>query len=586
MSPTPLTQSDRSDTRFSSGRVAWALLRREPVAFAIAWTSWVLFHLVPIPVGLLLKYVLDHINHDPAGGQPVWAVLVVLGVLEVGRWLELLFAAVQWHGCWVGWHTIPRLNLLRSLVGDPGPAAHRLPGSPGEAVSRFRDDTMDLAMVLDVWLDISGVAIASASAVAIMLRIDARVTLVVVLPVLAVLWLCRWLTPRLRIWRRQAREATAAITGFIGDTFGSISAIKAAGAEGCVQERFEALGSTRAKAARRDEVGTQLIQSLSGATGNLGIGIALLLVAPAIRRGDFTIGDLGLFTTYITVLSALPRWAGRVGAYHRQADVSVERMAELLSAPDPARIVAPVRTHLRGGPGPFPPVSFDHPDSRRDNGRLDNLEVRDLRVSYPGGVGIHGIDLDLRRGSFTALTGPVGSGKSTVLRAMLGLIPTDGGSLRWNGIEVAERSTLFTPPRVAYLPQLPRLFSEPLADTILLGVDGTALASALRLACLEDDVSEMVDGLSTMVGPKGVRLSGGQIQRAAAARAFVRQPELLVVDDLSSALDVETEARLWERVFADTAWATTLLVVTHRPGVLARADQVIELRAGLVAPRR
>src|SRR6476469_9598022 len=162
----------------ASGRVAWGLMRREPVAFAIAWAGWVVFNIVPIPVGLLLKYVLDHINHDPPGGQPVWVVLVVLGALEVGRWLELLFAAVQWHGCWVGWHTIPRLNLLRSLVGDPGPVAQRLPGSPGEAVSRFRDDTQDLAMVVDVWLDISGVAIASAVAVGIMFRIDPRVTVV------------------------------------------------------------------------------------------------------------------------------------------------------------------------------------------------------------------------------------------------------------------------------------------------------------------------------------------------------------------------------------------------------------------------
>ncbi len=569
-------------TQASSGRMAWSLLRREPVAYAIAWVNWVAFHLVPIPVGLLLKYVLDHIGSDSAGGQPVWVVLVVLGGLEVGRWLELLFSAVQWHGCWVAWHTIPRLNLLGSLVGDPGPAAHRLPGSPGEAVSRFRDDTMDLAMVLDVWLDISGVAIASASAVAIMLRIDARVTLVVVIPVIAVLWLCHWLTPRLRAWRRQAREATAAVTGFIGDTFGSISAIKAAGAEPRVQERFEALGSLRARAARRDEVGTQLIQSLSGATGNLGIGVALLLVAPAIRRGDFTIGDLGLFTTYITVLATLPRWAGRVGAYHRQADVSVERMAELLPAPEAPRIVAPVPMRLRRGPGAFPLVSPGQPGARRDGDRLDRLQLTDLRVSYPGDGGIHGIDLELHRGTFTAVTGPVGSGKSTLLRGLLGLIPVDGGTVRWNGVDVPERSRVFVPPRVAYLPQLPRLFSEPLAATILLGVEGSGLSAALRLACLEEDVAEMPDGLATVVGPKGVRLSGGQIQRAAAARAFVRRPELLVVDDLSSALDVETEARLWDRVFADTAGATTVLVVTHRPGVLERADQVITLEAGRV----
>ena len=431
--------------RPTSGRVAWGLVRREPVAFAIAWAGWVVFNIVPIPVGLLLKYVLDHINHDPAGGQPVWVALVVLGALEVGRWLELLFAAVQWHGCWVGWHTIPRLNLLRSLVGDPGPVAKRLPGSPGEAVSRFRDDTMDLAMVLDVWLDISGVAIASALAVGIMFRIDSRVTVVVIVPVLAALWLCHWLTPRLRAWRRQSREATAAVTGFIGDRFGSIGAIKAAGAEPRVQERFDQLGATRAKAARRDEVGTQLIQSLSGATGNLGIGIALLLIAPAIRRGDFTVGDLGLFTTYITVLAALPRWAGRVGAYHRQADVSVERMAELLSAPEHHRIVAPVTTQLRSGPGTFVPMTSSHPGARSASERLEHLEVRDLQVRYAGGLGVDHVDLDLSRGSFTALTGPVGSGKSTILRALLGLVPTDGGVVRWNGAEVSERSQAVRP---------------------------------------------------------------------------------------------------------------------------------------------
>lgn len=101
--------------------------------------------------------------------------------------------------------------------------------------------------------------------------------------------------------------------------------------------------------------------------------MALLLIAPAIRRGDFTIGDLGLFTTYITVLATLPRWAGRVGAYHSQADVSVERMAELLPAPEPFRIVAPVTTRLRSGPGPFAPKSYDAPTDR-----LERFEVSRL----------------------------------------------------------------------------------------------------------------------------------------------------------------------------------------------------------------
>jgi ATP-binding cassette subfamily B protein len=91
----------------------------------------------------------------------------------------------------------------------------------------------------------------------------------------------------------------------------------------------------------------------------------------------------------------------------------------------------------------------------------------------------------------------------------------------------------------------------------------------------------MPDGVGTVVGPRGVRLSGGQIQRSAAARALVRRPELLVIDDLSSALDVETEARLWRQLLDEgTAGAAALLVVSHRPSVLARADQVVVLDSG------
>jgi ATP-binding cassette subfamily B protein len=566
----------RLDGMPRSAAVAWRVLRCDPLSYLWSWLGWVVFLSVPIPVGLLLKWVLDHVAADPAGGPSVLMVLVVLGAVETARWLELLLMVVQWHGAWVGWHTVPRLNIMRSLAVDPGPAARKLPSSPGEAVSRFRDDCQDLSLVLDVWLDMSGIAVASTLALVIMATIDASTTLVVCVPVLAVVWLSHWLGPRLRAWRRTSREATAAVTGFVGDTFGAITAVKAAGAEDAVLRRFDALGAVRAKAARRDEVGTQLVQTLSGATGNLGLGLALLLVAPAIRRGDFSIGDLGLFTTYISVLAALPRWVGRLAAYHRQADVSVARLAELVPDRRPASYTAPVAMHLRHGPGELEFHTLVAPGSRRDDLRLERLDVEGLCVRFDG-AGLDPVDLSLERGSFTVVTGPVGSGKSTLLRAVLGLIPADGGTVRWNGRPIEDRSAFLVPPRASYLPQVPRLFSERLADTILLGLDPDDLDEALHRACLDEDLTEMAHGLDTIVGPKGVRLSGGQIQRTAAARAFVRRPELLVVDDLSSALDVDTEAEVWDRLFAATAGAATVLVVTHRPAVIARADRVLDL---------
>ena len=125
-----------------------------------------------------------------------------------------------------------------------------------------------------------------------------------------------------------------------------------------------------------------------------------------------------------------------------------------------------------------------------------------------------------------------------------------------------------------------------------MGLDETAvnLPAAIHQAVFEDDLADMPDGLDTMVGPKGMRLSGGQIQRTAAARMFVRQPELYIFDDLSSALDVKTEQLLWQRLFGrvkarldSTEHVPTCLVVSHRKPALRQADQIVVMKNGRIA---
>jgi ATP-binding cassette subfamily B protein len=215
--------------------------------------------------------------------------------------------------------------------------------------------------------------------------------------------------------------------------------------------------------------------------------------------------------------------------------------------------------------------------------RLERLTVRGLTYRHADGTpGIDGVDLTLAQGETVVVTGRIGSGKTTLLKALLGLVPRDAGEIRWNGTTVDEPGAFFGPPRTAYTPQVPRLFSETLEENVRQGAPASvaALLAAVRLAVLERDIEQVEDGLATLVGPRGTKLSGGQVQRVAAARMFVRAPELLVFDDLSSALDVETERVLWERLFADGQ--RTCLVVSHRPEALRRADRVIVLKDGRV----
>jgi ATP-binding cassette subfamily B protein len=160
------------------------------------------------------------------------------------------------------------------------------------------------------------------------------------------------------------------------------------------------------------------------------------------------------------------------------------------------------------------------------------------------------------------ITGRIGSGKTTLLRALLGLLPPQGGAVRWNGERVVELPAHFVPPRTAYTPQVPRLFSEKLRDNILMGLPDERLAHALHTAVLDTDVATLEAGLDTIVGPRGVRLSGGQVQRAA-ARMMVRDAELLVFDDLSSALDVDG-GLLWRGWWTRRARRGTCLVVHRR----------------------
>jgi ATP-binding cassette subfamily B protein len=384
----------------------------------------------------------------------------------------------------------------------------------------------------------------------------------------------------------------------LGELFGAVQAIKVANAETDAIAHFGAVNDARRRAALTDRVFRELLDSIFPLAVDFGVGVTLLVAGRAMSAGTFTVGDLALFIYYLGFAAGLPSYLGTfLGDYAQQA-VAVERMLELMRHEPAWNLIAygPVYDSGEIPPVPYVPKSDAH--------RLERLEVRDMSYSYPGSShGIENISLSIPRGSLTVITGRIGSGKTTLLRALLGLLPRDVGEIRWNGQRVEDPADFLVPPRSAYTPQVPRLFSESLRDNILMGLpeERVDLASAIRLAVMEHDLTLMPQGLDTLIGTRGIRLSGGQAQRAAAARMFARAPELLVFDDLSSALDVETERTLWNRVFEGMGdrgsgigdaeissspiphpASATCLVVSHRRAVLRRASQIIVLKDGRV----
>jgi ATP-binding cassette subfamily B protein len=585
------------------------LVRYQPWTFSMHFVfTLVVFGSQVVP-GLILKAVFDAVS-DPASaayanpGQ-LWSLVGLYAIMQ------LVVLAASLGAEWYGWTFrfvvggLLRRNLLASILRRSG--EHSLPVSPGEAVNRFRTDVGEVAD-FPTWLpDQAGKILAACIAVVIMARINLSITLMIFAPLALIMVLTRLAWGRILHYNRLTARSTDAVTGFLGETFGAVQAVKIANAEEALIAHFQRLNETRRKAALKEKLFWGLLDMVNSSAVTFGIGVILLMAGAALRTGSFTVGDFALFTFYLWFTTQVPSELGTFYGDYKTQEVSIERMLDM-ARPEPAERLAEVHPIYPSGPVPLPLVIEETPLDT-----LERLEVRRLSYHHPGnGQGIFDIDFDLSRGTFTVITGRVGSGKSTLVRVLLGLLAKDAGEIRWNGNLVPDPAAFFRPPRCAYTSQVARLFSDSLRDNILMGLPEARvdLLGAVWLSVLEQDVAELPDGLDTLVGPRGIRLSGGQVQRAAAARMYVRRPDLLVFDDLSSALDVVTEKTLWDRLdwlragndrgkahpapaengekgsaglpSSLSASPSTCLVVSHRRAALRRADRILVLKNGRV----
>ncbi|AET60469.1 ABC transporter ATP-binding protein [Paenibacillus terrae] len=312
--------------------------------------------------------------------------------------------------------------------------------------------------------------------------------------------------------------------------------------------------------ARMDALFEPTIRLCVGLSYVIGLGYGIYLVF----HNDITLGELVSFNMYLGMM-IWPMFAiGELINIMQRGSASLDRVNETLNVDPDVQDAA----H---------PVSVYHPES---------ITMKDVTFRYPTSSidNLSHVNLELKRGETLGVVGRTGSGKSTLLKQLLHEYPTGSGDILISGTRLEDIAVEQLHSWIGYVPQEQILFSKSVRENIQFGkprADDDDIMEAIRTAAFDQDLGTLSDGLDTLVGEKGIALSGGQKQRVSLARAFIGDPDILVLDDALSAVDARTEARIIDNIRRKRSGKTTL-ISTHRLSAVEHADRIVVLEQGRI----
>ncbi|MEK4006279.1 ABC transporter ATP-binding protein [Paenibacillus sp. FSL H3-0333] len=290
--------------------------------------------------------------------------------------------------------------------------------------------------------------------------------------------------------------------------------------------------------------------------------IALTYGIYLVFRNQITLGDLVSFNMYLGMI-VWPMFAiGELINIMQRGGASLERIDETLNA----------KPDVKDVPHPVP---VDQPAT---------IELKNVTFRYPTSTidNLSGVSLSLSQGQTLGVVGRTGSGKSTLLKQLLHEYPAGTGEILISGVPITQIALDQLHSWMGYVPQEQILFSKSVRENIQFGYSGASderIMQAITAAAFQNDLGTLSDGLDTMVGERGVSLSGGQKQRVSISRAFISNPDILILDDALSAVDARTEAKIIENIREERSGKTTL-ISTHRLSAIEHADLIVVLEDG------
>lgn len=437
----------------------------------------------------------------------------------------------------------------------------------GDILSRFANDLTNVRMLMGFGvLNIINTVILYFSALFLMLKISPLLTFIAVVPFPMMIFFVKKISESMFQRSKRAQEELARLSSHAEENVSAVALIKAYCREDSQIRAFREISgryleSNMAMARLRG-----LMMPIMASTGGAGTLAVLFIGGREVISGAMTLGDFVAFNGYLAMLIWPTLVFGWILNLMQRGAASMQRLNHVLDAEPQIR-------------EPAEPSPID-----RINGEI---ELRNLSFGYGGNSStplLSDISLTIPKGMKLGIVGPVGSGKSTLLNLIARLYPVAEGMLLFDGTDINRIPLHTLRNSIGFVPQQSFLFSRSVADNIAYGskdAGDNEINNAARLACLDSDVQRFPEGYMTLVGERGITLSGGQKQRAAIARALIKDPEILILDDPLSAVDARTEEEILEGL-ASYYGERTALIASHRLSALRSCDLIIVLESGRI----